>query len=43
MNLCAIIGCDFAVTFGGLVTSNCLRCGSVSEQESMPEIFYSVE
>lgn len=42
ISLCAIIGHDCAMSFGGVVTSCCLRCGADPESECEPLKFYSL-
>lgn len=42
ITLCEILGCDFALAFGGQVTSCCLRCGQEPKTECDPLKFYSL-
>lgn len=42
ISLCAIVGHDFALAFGGIVTSCCLRCGTEPDTECDPLKFYSL-
>lgn len=41
--LCQILGCDFAMTFGGQVTSHCLRCGCECDENFQPLSFYTIK
>lgn len=41
ISLCAILGHDFPMSFGGIYTACCLRCGAEQPKESDPSKFYT--